>query len=127
MHGEAEENMNLFKKGVLELGNTHTKSAFEHPEDFSIQLLSAHHLHNLEKTDACSGCLAESNDFILSPVGSRSLHFVHSSGGFLNRTALSELFELITASKCCWSTHWSGVCFPCLVLGAHVCAAEGLC
>lgn len=69
-------------KRILELGNTHRhpKSAFEHPEHFSIQLLSAYHLHNLEKTDACSRCLSESNDFILSPVGSRSLHFLRSSG-----------------------------------------------
>lgn len=69
-------------KEILGLGNTHRhpKSAFEHPEHFSIQLLSADHFHNLEKADACSRCLAESNDFILSPVGSGSLHFLHSSG-----------------------------------------------
>lgn len=62
--GEAEKKMfNKRDIGIRE--HTHTESAFEHPEYFSIQLLSAHHLRNLEKTDACSRCLAESNDFII--------------------------------------------------------------
>lgn len=61
--GEAEKK--CLTKGIFELENTHTESAFEHPEYFSIQLLSTHHLRNLEKTDACSRCLAESNDFII--------------------------------------------------------------